>query len=342
MTKQTASPLPLFRSAYGFSCRLLLVSLLALFLVPAFLEPVGWNYGVETVLFTGMMLSALLAVSDHRIGLAGLLILLPPIAMLWLQHFGLGPNGVALNLGYLKATSIFLEGFAVWRLLRFVLSAKEVDAEALAAGVSIYLLLGLLWSSLYTMLSLVQVNPFKGELANGVLSQSDAFYFQPLHPDHRRRCRGHRPPEPPGADPGRDGIGDGRPLCRHADCAAGLALFVGQARRRENPDRGRPRSDLRQEPGDARGDRAQVRLDEEMSAGEELGLESSRRLPAPVQGLLAGDMGIAHAAHRQDREGEGGARRVLVGLEDRQVRAHHRQEERQEFRLGTHPRRDPW
>ncbi len=175
-TPPSARGLPLFRSAYGFSCRLLLLSLLALFLIPPFLETVGWSPGVAAVLFTATMFSALLAVSDHRIGAASLLVLVPPLAMVWLQHFGLSPNNQVVGIGYLSYL-IILEGFAVWRLLRFVLSAKEVDAETLAAGVSIYLLLGLLWSSLYTMLSEVQVSPFKGELSHGVLSQADAFYF---------------------------------------------------------------------------------------------------------------------------------------------------------------------
>jgi hypothetical protein len=169
---------PAFRSAYLFSGRLLLASLVALFIFPPFLEPLGWDQAAECVLFTVTMFSALLAVSGHRIGVGGLLVLLPPIAMLWLQRFGVVEQiGVGvLYYGYL----IVLVAFTVWRLLRFVLSVKEVDAEALAAGVSIYLLIGLLWSFLYVLLSLVQATPFKGELGNGgrgPLSPADAFYF---------------------------------------------------------------------------------------------------------------------------------------------------------------------
>ena len=175
MTTQTATPLPIFRSAYGFSCRLLLASLLALFVIPAFLELVGWSPWAQALLFTATMFAALLAVSDHRITIGNLLVLLPPIAMLWLQHFGLG-QGWLLNIGYL-CYLIVLVGFAVWRLLRFVVTTKEVDSETLAAGVSIYLLLGVLWSDLYLMLAETQHNPFKGDLASGGFSQSDAFYF---------------------------------------------------------------------------------------------------------------------------------------------------------------------
>ena len=176
-TKQPASPLPIFRSAYGFSARLLLAALLGLFVIPTFLEPLHWDYYAECLLFTGVMLSALLAVSDHRVGAGGYLLLAPPIAMLWLQRFGVVGHPV-LSAAY-QVYLIFLVAFTVWRLLRFVLGVKEVDAEALAAGVSIYLLIGLLWSFLYILLSAVQAVPFKGELSGpgSTLSQADAFYF---------------------------------------------------------------------------------------------------------------------------------------------------------------------
>lgn len=177
-TKQPASPLPIFRSAYGFSGRLLLGSLVALFVLPAMVESLGWQQGVEALLFTVVMLAALLAVSDHRVRVGGYLLLVPPAAMLWLQHFHLVAKGGPLQIAYLVYL-VILVGVTVWRLLRFVLSVKEVDAEALAAGVSIYLLLGLLWSFLYISLGVIQAAPFKGELsaAGPGISQDDAFYF---------------------------------------------------------------------------------------------------------------------------------------------------------------------
>ena len=178
MTRQPASPLPIFRSAYGFSGRLLLAALVALFVLPAMLESLGWDQAIESVLFTVVMLAALLAVSNHRVRAGGYLVLSPPLAMLWLQHFHLIAKGGPLTIAYLGYL-VILVAVTVWRLLRFVLIVKEVDAEALAAGVSIYLLLGLLWSFLYLSLSVVQATPFKGELsaAGGGLSQADTFYF---------------------------------------------------------------------------------------------------------------------------------------------------------------------
>ena len=178
-SNQLRSAVPAFHSAYLFSGRLLLASLLALFVIPPFLEPLGGEQVAECLLFTAVMFSALLAVSGRRVGPGGLLVLLPPIAMLWMQRLGLVAGASVLNVVY-PVYLVVLVAFTVWRLLRFVLSAKEVDSEALAAGGSIYLLIGLLWSFLYLLLGEIQAHPFHGDLSNGpggVMSQSDAFYF---------------------------------------------------------------------------------------------------------------------------------------------------------------------
>jgi hypothetical protein len=177
MTKQPASPLPIFRSAYGFSGRLLLVCLLLLFVLPPFVEHWGWDLVAKNVLLTVAMLAALLAVSDHRIGPGGVLFVAVPIAYGWLQHFGVATHGGFL-IAYL-CYLLVLVAFAVWRLLRFVLGAREVDAEVLAAGVSIYFLLGILWSYLYLLLGVFQADPFKGEVTGGGgrLGTFDSFYF---------------------------------------------------------------------------------------------------------------------------------------------------------------------
>jgi len=45
-------------------------------------------------------------------------------------------------------------------LLRFVLRAKQVDAEVLCAGISVYLILGLLWGLAYTLVAQVNPNAF--------------------------------------------------------------------------------------------------------------------------------------------------------------------------------------
>ncbi len=65
-------------------------------------------------------------------------------------------------------------------LLRFVLRAKQVDAEVLCAGISVYLILGLLWGLAYTLVAQVNPNAFsfstRSETA-ATMSGFTAIYF---------------------------------------------------------------------------------------------------------------------------------------------------------------------
>jgi len=65
-------------------------------------------------------------------------------------------------------------------LLRFILRAKRVDAEVLCAGISIYLILGLLWGLAYTFVAQMIPNAFsfstRAETVT-VMSGLTAMYF---------------------------------------------------------------------------------------------------------------------------------------------------------------------
>jgi hypothetical protein len=159
--------------------RLLLVSLVALFVLPSLLDSAGLGEVAASVLFTAVMFSALLAVHGERQGMiVGLIVLTPPLLFLWLRHFRVvGGGGLleVINLLYL----IILVAFATWRLIRFVLQASHVDAEVLAAGVSTYLLLGLLWSFFFLVVDVLHPGSFRLEplSASRRLDESASFYF---------------------------------------------------------------------------------------------------------------------------------------------------------------------
>ncbi len=65
-------------------------------------------------------------------------------------------------------------------LLRFVLRAKQVDAEVLCAGISVYLILGLLWGLAYTLVAQANPNAFSFSSPSGTagtMSGFTAIYF---------------------------------------------------------------------------------------------------------------------------------------------------------------------
>jgi hypothetical protein len=65
-------------------------------------------------------------------------------------------------------------------LVGFILRAKQVDAEVLCAGISVYLILGLLWGLAYTSVAQVIPNAFAFSTAPGTpatMSGFTALYF---------------------------------------------------------------------------------------------------------------------------------------------------------------------
>lgn len=128
----------------------LLLSLVVLFVSYPFLDGVPHGEAITSALFTYVMLTALLAVGGRpRVLVIGAILLAPAIVFRWLPHFtALAPDH-PLSAGSL---AIFV-AFTIWQLLRFALRARRVDGEVLSAGISVYLLIGLLWAFLYLMVA---------------------------------------------------------------------------------------------------------------------------------------------------------------------------------------------
>ncbi|HVW22323.1 MAG TPA: potassium channel family protein [Opitutaceae bacterium] len=160
--------LPLSR----FSGRQLLACLIALFVLPSLVEWAGWAEWAEVVLFTLVLISAVPAVGGRHRWVAAAVIV-PGLVLLWLLGLGVLHPDSALGLAYLAYTAAMVV-LAIARLLQFALAARSVDGEVLAAGVSVYLLLGLLWSFLYRLMDGIHPGTFHG---GERLSPWDAFYF---------------------------------------------------------------------------------------------------------------------------------------------------------------------
>ena len=145
--------------AGGFLAALVLM-LVATPLVEGFKE--GLLY--EAVLFTLVMCMGLIASgSCPRLAFA-------------LVSFALA--AIWLNLLILPAMAVLVVVTA--SLLRFVLRAKQVDAEVLCAGISVYLILGLLWGLAYTLVAQANPNAFSFSTSSGTaatMSGFTAIYF---------------------------------------------------------------------------------------------------------------------------------------------------------------------
>ena len=111
----------------------------------------------EAVLYTLVMCTGLLASgSRRRLTVAAMSLALSTI---WLNQ--LWPQKCPA-LTFILPAMAFL-GIVIASLLRFILRARRVDANVLCAGISVYLILGLLWGLAYTLVA--QIRPYAFELS---------------------------------------------------------------------------------------------------------------------------------------------------------------------------------
>jgi Ion channel len=137
-----------------FSAVELLVSIVLLIFVYPFLEAIKAGSLIESILFTFVLVSAVVAISGRGRTLAiALSLALPTLASRWMHDYR--PDLIPMEL-FLVGAIIFVF-FVIGNLLRFVLTAEVVDTEVLCASMSAYLLLGLLWALAYWLVA--EVNP---------------------------------------------------------------------------------------------------------------------------------------------------------------------------------------
>lgn len=130
---------------------------------------------LEGLLATLMLASAVPAVGGHRGWLLATAVLATPIFFgYWFQSHRAEGTAYA---GFI-ASFVLFAGFIIARLLYFILRAPRVTAEVLAAGISVYVLLGMLWATLYALTARLVPGAFTGvSAAAGRLQGFEALYF---------------------------------------------------------------------------------------------------------------------------------------------------------------------
>jgi hypothetical protein len=129
-----------------FSTVQLLIALALLFISAPFLEEFEGGDLIVTILFSIVLLAAVLAVAERKAVLVITIVLaIPAIVGRWINHFE--PHIVSPVI-FLTAALILI-AFVVANLLRFVFRAPSVDVEVLCASIAAYLMLGLMWAMAY-------------------------------------------------------------------------------------------------------------------------------------------------------------------------------------------------
>ena len=163
--------------AYRFSMVQLLIALAVLLISAPFVEELKGGHLILSVLFSLVLLAAVIAVAHRKRTLAIALVLaVPAITARWINNFR--PDLV--HPAVFLVLAVLLLAYVIGHLLRFILRAPVVTMEVLCASVAAYLMLGLMWTVAYWLVD--QLTPggaFSFNTSRGAQTMNGftGFYF---------------------------------------------------------------------------------------------------------------------------------------------------------------------
>lgn len=127
-----------------------LFALLALFVATPFVVDLDNGQLIEGVLMTVVLFTAVAAVGTRpRTLTIAIVLVVPALAARWASHY----YADAIPPATFLVPGLIFVLFVVAQLLRFILRAPRVDFQVLCAGLSGYLMLGLLWTFAYLIVA---------------------------------------------------------------------------------------------------------------------------------------------------------------------------------------------
>jgi voltage-gated potassium channel Kch len=140
-----------------YSAAEFLVVLLLFFITAPFVELFRNGLVLELALMTLVLVSGVLAVGKSRRTLVlAMVFVTPALVARWSYH--LRPDVVSVE--YFLVSALLFISFLILRFITFILRAPRVNSEVLCAGLSTYLMMGLLWSFAYRLVAEIDPHAF--------------------------------------------------------------------------------------------------------------------------------------------------------------------------------------
>jgi len=169
----SSSPRPLGR----FRSVELLIALSVLIFTFPLIEASAISGILESVLFSIVLLSALLAIANRKVVvISALILVVPTLVARWIHLYR--PDIVPVEIFLIGGILFVL--FAVWNLLRFVLTAPQVNLDILCASISAFILLGLVWTFAYWLVADLNPKAFSFNIVDDpdrTMAGFNSFYF---------------------------------------------------------------------------------------------------------------------------------------------------------------------
>ncbi len=159
------------------SVRHFLFLVLLLLAAQPFISRVGGGSLIDSILVTLVLLSGVFAVGSRRKTLIVAAILVaPPLVLRWVDHLNHRPVAHGATL----ATAIIFIAYIMFHLLRFILRAPRVNNEVVCAGISVYLLIAVIWAYAYALIARLVPGSFVFPISADPLREMagfEAIYF---------------------------------------------------------------------------------------------------------------------------------------------------------------------
>ena len=172
---RVVSPLAALYARTSQASHLAFLVALGLFIIAIpFVEALPGGELVNSVLLTLVLTSGVLVIQARRATLVlAMLLVVPGLLAKWINYYRPEalPAAVHLALGML-----FLVLVAV-QFLRFILRAPRVTGQVLEAGISTYLVFGLLWALAYIMVGRLIPDAFAFSVSGQSMNGANALYY---------------------------------------------------------------------------------------------------------------------------------------------------------------------
>ena len=171
MPKETH--IPFTQIPIGTSSLLLILILLKFVLCP-FLEGfIGINILMD-ILFSLILISGIYAISEKKLVLIiGLLIALPTIVAQWSHFFLIIPS---LELVHRIFGAVFF-AYVLIIMISYLFKEKNVTVEVITSAISVYFLIGLTWTFVFSLLEIFHPGSFSLSSQNQVKDIDQLFYY---------------------------------------------------------------------------------------------------------------------------------------------------------------------
>ena len=184
-TKKNSTDRPSRIGNFRTSAAQFLAAIVLMLFVAPFVNELEYGPAIDAVLITLVLVAGVLAVGrSHKTLALAVVLMVPAVVTRWFSHFRPDLLPPAVH----NAAALVFVAFVEYQLLHFIFRAPRVNSEVLCAGVSGYLLLGVIWMSAYMVVSRLcpvnlahpELNPFAftvGTTSPHALSQFEAYYF---------------------------------------------------------------------------------------------------------------------------------------------------------------------